>query len=141
MKEKEIRRRLKKDIKSIDTIRKDVIEIVDYEYTGKRDIDIVIENGEFTSLCPRTGLPDFGKITIKYIPSKKIIELKSLKFYFLQYRNVGIFYEHTINKILDDLTTTVKPKWMEITGEFNIRGGIKTTTRVEYKSPMIKEEI
>lgn len=134
MKEKEIKRKLKKDIKSIDSIKKDVIEIVNYEYKGKRDVEIVIENGEFTSLCPRTGLPDFGTITIKYIPNEKIIELKSLKFYFLQYRNVGIFYEHTVNKILDDLTTAVKPKCMEVTGEFTIRGGINTTTRVEYKS-------
>ncbi len=130
--DKEIRKKLKKDIKSIDTIAKNVIEIVDYEYSAKRDVEIVIENKEFTSVCPRTGLPDFGTITIKYVPNKEIIELKSLKLYFLQYRNVGIFYEHVINKILDDLSSLVKPKWMEVTGEFNIRGGIETTTRAEY---------
>jgi len=132
--DKEIRKKLKKDIKSIDTITKNVIEIVDYEYSGKRDVEIVIENKEFTSVCPRTGLPDFGTITIKYVPNKEIIELKSLKLYFLQYRNVGIFYEHLVNKILDDLSSLVKPKSMDVTGEFNIRGGIKTTTRAEYIS-------
>jgi len=132
--DKEIRKKLKKDIKSIDTIAKNVIEIVDYEYSGKRDVEIVIENKEFTSVCPRTGLPDFGTITIKYVPNKEIIELKSLKLYFLQYRNVGIFYEHIVNRILDDLSSLVKPKSMDVTGEFNIRGGIKTTTRAEYIS-------
>ena len=109
-----------------------VHSIVDYEYSGRRDVEIVIENKEFTSVCPRTGLPDFGTITIRYMPDKKIIELKSLKFYFLKYRNVGIFYEHVVNKILDDLSSLVKPKWMEVTGEFNIRGGIKTTTKAEF---------
>jgi len=133
MNEKEVKKKLKKNIKSTDTITKDVIEIVDYEYSGKRDVEIIIENEEFTSVCPLTGLPDFGKITIKYIPQRKIVELKSLKFYFLQYRNVGIFYEHIVNKILKDLVSILKPKWMEVTGEFRIRGGIKTTTRVQYK--------
>ena len=130
---KEIKKELKKDIKSVDTIKKDVIEVVDYDYRKKRDVKIIIENEEFTSVCPRTGLPDFGRITIRYIPLNKIIELKSLKLYFLQYRNVGIFYEHIVNKILEDLISLVRPKWMEVTGEFRIRGGIKTTTRVEYR--------
>ncbi|TES92457.1 MAG: NADPH-dependent 7-cyano-7-deazaguanine reductase QueF [Candidatus Cloacimonadota bacterium] len=130
---KEIKKELKKDIKSVDTIKKDVIEVVDYDYRKKRDVKIIIENEEFTSVCPRTGLPDFGRITIRYIPLNKIIELKSLKLYFLQYRNVGIFYEHIVNKILEDLVSLVKPKWMEVTGEFRIRGGIKTTTKTEYR--------
>jgi len=133
MNEKEIIKKLKKAIPSPDTIKKDIIEVVDYEYSGKRDIEIVIENEEFTSICPRTGLPDFGRITIRYIPRKKIIELKSLKYYFLQYRDVGIFYEHVINKILEDLVSLVKPSWMEIVGSFRIRGGIKTTTKTEYR--------
>ena len=133
MNEKEVKKKLNKDIKSTDTITKDVIETAPYEYSGKRDVEIIIENEEFTSVCPLTGLPDFGKITIKYIPQRKIVELKSLKFYFLQYRNVGIFYEHIVNKILKDLVSILKPKWMEVTGEFRIRGGIKTTTRVQYK--------
>ena len=134
MDDKEIRKKLKKSIQSPDTIKKDIIEVVDYEYSGKRDVEIVIENEEFTSICPRTGLPDFGRITIRYIPRKKIIELKSLKYYFLQYRIVGIFYEHVINKILEDLVSLVKPAWMEVVGSFRIRGGIKTTTKVEYRT-------
>jgi 7-cyano-7-deazaguanine reductase len=73
-----------------------------------------------------TGLPDFGCITIKYIPNIKIIELKSLKYYLLQYRNVGTFYEHLTNQILDDLVAVLDPKWMEVTGSFAARGGITT---------------
>ena len=137
MNEKQMRKKLKNGVKSPTIIKKDIIEIVDYEYKGKKDVEIVIENGEFTSVCPRTGLPDFGKITIRYVPDKKIIELKSLKFYFLQFRNVGIFYEHVVNKILGDLVSLVKPKWMEVIGEFNIRGGIRTTTKVEWGSRKI----
>jgi 7-cyano-7-deazaguanine reductase len=133
MSEKKIKTALKKQIKSPDIIRVDVLEVVDYEYSKKRDAEIRIENEEFTSICPRTGLPDFGKLEIRYIPNKLIIELKSLKFYLLQYRNIGIFYEHVINKILEDLIPLVKPKWMIVTGSFNIRGGIKTSVKAEYR--------
>jgi len=73
------------------------LDAVEYNYKGQRDIDITIEQPEFTSVCPMTGLPDFGRIIIEYIPNTKIVELKSLKFYLLQYRNVGIFYEHVVN--------------------------------------------
>jgi 7-cyano-7-deazaguanine reductase len=115
-------------IESTDTVKSDVLEPMDYKYRQKRDIEIEIEQPEFTSVCPMTGLPDFGCIIIRYVPDKKIIELKSLKFYLLQYRNVGIFYEHVVNRILDDLAAVLKPKRIEITGEFTARGGI--TTRV-----------
>lgn len=111
-----------------DTVKASVLTPMDYKYRQKRDIDIEIEQPEFTSVCPMTGLPDFGCIIISYTPDKKIIELKSLKYYLLQYRNVGIFYEHVVNRILDDLVEVLKPKRMEITGEFTARGGI--TTRV-----------
>jgi 7-cyano-7-deazaguanine reductase len=84
-------------------------------------------------MCPISGLPDFGRITIQYKPNDKIIELKSLKYYLLQYRNVGIFYEHVVNRILEDLVSCVRPKFMEVTGTFTPRGGITTTGRVEYK--------
>lgn len=134
MDEKKLRKRFKKAIASIDTIATDMIETVDYEYHDRRDVSIVIEHGEFTSLCPRTGLPDFGTITIHYIPNRKIIELRSLKFYFLQYRNAGVFYEHVVNKILDDLVPLLEPHMMEITGNFNVRGGFSTTTSVEYNA-------
>jgi 7-cyano-7-deazaguanine reductase len=106
---------------------------MDYEYKGERDIEIVIRQPEFTSVCPMTGLPDFGCITIRYTPDVKIIELKSLKFYFLQFRNVGIFYEHLINHILDDLVGVLNPKKMEVSGEFTARGGITTTVNAVYE--------
>jgi len=111
-----------------DRVEAGLLDTVEYEYKGQRDIDITIEQPEFTSVCPMTGLPDFGRIIIEYIPNKKIVELKSLKFYLLQYRNVGIFYEHLVNRILDHLVAVVSPKQMKVTGDFTARGGI--TTRV-----------
>ena len=117
-----------------DTIKISILEPMDYKYRQKRDIDIEIRQPEFTSVCPMTGLPDFGCITIRYVPDKKIIELKSLKYYLLQYRNVGIFYEHVVNRILDDLVKILKPKRMEITGEFTARGGITTRAVAAYKA-------
>ena len=130
MDEKEFRTQLRKKIGSPDAVDKTILEIVPYEYPG-RDIEIEIVYPEFTSLCPRTGLPDFGKITIRYVPDTHIIELKSLKYYLMQYRWVGIFYEHLINRILEDLVSLVKPKSMEVIGEFNPRGGM--TTKVVRK--------
>ncbi len=115
-----------------DTVKMSVLEPMDYKYRQKRDIDIEIEQPEFTSVCPMTGLPDFGCIIIRYIPDKKIIELKSLKYYLLQYRNVGIFYEHVVNRILDDLVAVLKPKRMEVTGEFTARGGITTMVTATF---------
>jgi 7-cyano-7-deazaguanine reductase len=87
---------------------------------------------EFTSVCPITGQPDFGKISISYIPNKLCIELKSLKFYLQSYRNEGIFYENVINKILDDLLKAVKPKWIEVKGEFSVRGGIYSVITAQH---------
>lgn len=81
---------------------------------------------EFTSICPKTRLPDFGRIEIKYMPYKRCIELKSLKNYILAYRNLGIFYENSVNKILHDFVNAIKPKWVVVKGEFNPRGGIST---------------
>ncbi|MGM0786219.1 MAG: preQ(1) synthase [Thermodesulfobacteriota bacterium] len=109
-----------------------MLEPIAYEYSGKRDIDIVIEHPEYTSVCPRTGLPDFGCITIRYTPQNNIIELKSLKYYLLQYRNVGIFYENAVNRILDDLAASLAPRQMTVIGEFTARGGISTTVTVNY---------
>jgi len=106
-----------------------MLEAMPYEYGTKRRVDIEIQQPEFTSLCPMTGLPDFGCLTIRYRPDKKIVELKSLKYYLLQYRNVGIFYEHLVNKILDDLSQKISPLWMDVYGEFTARGGITTTVR------------
>jgi 7-cyano-7-deazaguanine reductase len=116
-----------------DTVRVGVLEVIDYQNAGRRDIDISISQPEFTSVCPKTGLPDFGTIIIQYRPKDKIIELKSLKYYLLQYRNVGIFYEHVVNRILDDLVAAVQPRWMKLTGEFTARGGIATRVVAAYE--------
>ncbi len=99
----------------------------------QRDYVITIECPEFTSLCPKTGQPDFGQITIEYCPDKLCIELKSLKFYMQSYRNKGIFYEALTNEILDDLAGVCKPRWMKITSSFTPRGGITTEVTAEYK--------
>lgn len=119
-------------IQSPEIVDPDFLVPLDYEYNIKRDIDVVIEQTEFTSVCPMTGLPDYGCITIRYRPNSKIIELKSLKYYLLQYRNVGIFYEHVVNRILDDLVGKLDPKRMEISGAFTSRGGITTTVSAVY---------
>jgi 7-cyano-7-deazaguanine reductase len=120
-----------------ESVKISVLEPMDYKYRQTRDIEIEIRQPEFTSVCPMTGLPDFGTIIIRYIPDRKIIELKSLKYYLLQYRNVGIFYEHVVNRILDDLAEVLKPKRMEITGEFTARGGITTRARAVYEGVKI----
>ena len=96
-----------------------------------RDYTITIRCPEFTSVCPKTGQPDFGEITIEYCPDKQCIELKSLKFYMQSFRNEGIFYESLTNQILDDLAGACRPKWMKITSVFTPRGGISTDICVE----------
>ena len=108
------------------SVKIELLDPIDYDYKGRRDITITIRQPEFSSVCPMTGLPDFGTITVRYQPAEKIIELKSLKFYLLQYRNVGIFYEHVVNRILDDLVKALSPKRMQVIGAFTARGGITT---------------
>lgn len=120
-------------IESPDIVTTEVLNPIDYRYKSKRDIDIVIKQPEYTSVCPMTGLPDVGCITIKYRPNVKIIELKSLKFYLLQYRNVGIFYEHVVNQILDHLVNVLEPKFMEVIGDFTARGGMTTHVTAVYE--------
>ncbi len=97
-----------------------------------KDYEITIEIPEYTSICPRSGLPDFGKITIRYMPNKFCAELKSLKYYIIGYRSLGIFYENAVNRILKDFVNAVKPKWAHITGEFTPRGGMKSTVEAKY---------
>lgn len=89
-------------------------------------------NPEFTSVCPITGNPDFGKITVRYIPDKLCIELKSLKYYYFKYRNLGIFYEQITNKILDDLVAVCDPIEMSVTSEWTPRGGMHSVIEVSY---------
>jgi len=100
----------------------------------ERDYEIAINCPEFTSLCPKTGLPDFGEIRITYVPESACIELKSLKYYLIDFRNRGIFYENVTNQILDDLVAAIHPRHMRVVGDFSVRGGIKTTVTVEYGS-------
>jgi len=99
------------------------LEVFDNKYP-KRDYIIRHVNEEFTSVCPKTGLPDFGKIIIEYIPDQKCLELKALKYYFLEFRDKGIFYEAVINQILDDLVKVCQPRFMKIIGQFSVRGGM-----------------
>jgi 7-cyano-7-deazaguanine reductase len=101
------------------------IEVIDNK-NPDRDYSVNIEFPEFTCVCPRTGLPDFATIKIEYVPDKLLIELKSLKMYFISYRNVGTFHEDVVNKVLDDLVAACKPRRITVTGEFNVRGGIRT---------------
>lgn len=107
------------------------IEVWENQYPDKNYI-INLNISEFTCICPKTGLPDFATIYINYRPKKWCIELKSLKLYINWYRNLGIFHEHVVNKILEDTVNACKPRWCEVMGEFNVRGGIKTTVRAEY---------
>ncbi|MBW1842320.1 MAG: NADPH-dependent 7-cyano-7-deazaguanine reductase QueF [Deltaproteobacteria bacterium] len=120
-------------IDSPETVDAAALVPLDYQYQDRRGIEIIIEQTEFTSVCPMTGLPDFGYIKITYHPDQKIVELKSLKFYLLQYRNVGIFYEHVVNRILEDLVQLLEPIRMEVIGEFTERGGIKTKVKAVHE--------
>lgn len=119
-------------IENPDVIKSKILEAIPYAYKSKRSIDIIIKQPEYTSVCPMTGLPDNGCITITYRPDETIVELKSLKYYLLQYRNVGIFYEHIVNKILDDLVEVLNPLTMEVSGEFTPRGGVSSITTASY---------
>ena len=92
----------------------------------EREYEIAIDCPEFTSVCPKTGLPDFGEIRITYVPGDRCIELKSLKYYMIEFRNRGIFYEAVTNQILDDLVAAVQPRRMTVVGDFSVRGGIST---------------
>jgi len=119
--------------------RPELLETFPNPYTD-RDYEIAMECAEFTSLCPLGGIetdaselealtggaPDFGTIRITYVPAERCLELKSLKLYLWSYRNDGIFYERAVNRILDDLSQAAKPRWMEVVGDFNVRGGIKS---------------
>ncbi len=98
----------------------------------ERDYEIEIVCPEFTSMCPKTGLPDFGTVTIRYVPAAACLELKALKYYLLAFRNQGIFYEAATNRILDDLVAACQPKRMVVTGDFTARGGITTKVTAEH---------
>lgn len=100
-----------------------------------REYTIEISCPEFTSVCPKTGLPDFGTIHISYSPANLCIELKSLKYYLLNYRNQGVFYEHLTNTILDEIVAACSPRWCVVRGEFTPRGGIRTSVTAVHGLP------
>lgn len=111
--------------------KKEIIEVFENQYPER---DYVIEHiaPEFTSLCPKTGQPDFATIILKYIPDKFCVELKSLKLYFNSYRNDGVFYETLTNQILSDISEVVKPRIMRVIAEFNVRGGISSVITADF---------
>ena len=118
---------------NIKTLKTPLIEVWENQYPDKV-YTISLDIPEFTCICPKTGLPDFADIKIEYSPRKFCIELKSFKQYMVFYRNIGIFHEHVVNRILEDFVRVCKPRWARVTGVFNPRGGITTTVSREYKA-------
>ncbi|HMS33151.1 MAG TPA: preQ(1) synthase [Ignavibacteria bacterium] len=123
-------------MKKFDPVKTDpnktsLLEAFDNSFPDRNYL-IIHKANEFTSVCPKTGQPDFGVITISYIAKKKCVELKSLKYYLQSFRNEGIFYENVINRILDDLVKLTAPKWMEVKGEFTLRGGLNSTVITSF---------
>ena len=116
-----------------------IIEVFENAYPN-RDYTVIHEAPEFTSLCPKTGQPDFATMTVEYIPDKLCIELKSLKLYFNSFRNDGIYFESVTNRILDDLVAACQPRYMHITADFNVRGGISSVVEVEYQKEDLLNE-
>jgi len=111
--------------------RRDILETFENPHP-ERDYEIVHVAGEFTSVCPRTGQPDFGTVTIRYVADRRCVELKSLKFYLQQFRQEGIFYEDVTNVILEDLVAVCQPRWMEVVTRWRPRGGIRSIIRARY---------
>lgn len=97
--------------------------------------EILIDDPEFTSVCPKTGLPDFGVIKVRYMPDERCLELKSLKEYFYSFRNLGIFQENIVNQVLEDVVKWTRPVWAEVKGDFRPRGGISTTVTARWPRP------
>jgi len=113
---------------------REILETFDNEFP-ERDYQIRIVAPEFTSVCPKTGQPDFGTMTILYVPDRKCVELKSLKLYLQRYRNEGIFYENVVNRIFDDLAAVLAPRRLTLEATFTPRGGITTTVTVSLENP------
>ena len=120
------------EVRGTSAIDVKALETFPFEFPGNETI-VTISTDEFTTLCPWSGLPDFAAIRIEYIPSRAVLELRSLKYYLLSYRNVGIYQEHLVNRVLEDLVRVVKPSWMKITADYRVRGGIHTVASREYR--------
>ena len=115
-----------------ETVNADCLLTFEYEYPGQ-EAEVVIDSDEFTAVCPWTGLPDFGTLTISYVPDESLLELKSLKYYLLSYTRVGVVQEHAANQILNDLVESCQPVRMEINLDYKVRGGLHTTVKVRYE--------
>jgi 7-cyano-7-deazaguanine reductase len=120
------------DIQQEDAIDRAVLEAVPFDYAGSAT-EVVYETEEFTFVCPWTGLPDFARLIIRYIPDRSLVELKSLKYYLTSYRNVGILQEHAVNRILKDLVPLLDPVSMVVEAEYRERGGIETKAIARYQ--------
>ena len=122
------------DAASEETIDAGGLLCFDYQYSGQH-AEVVIDTDEFTAVCPWTGLPDFGTLTIAYVPDESCIELKSLKYYLLSYTGVGIVQEHAANRILNDLVASCQPLRMTVTLDYKVRGGLHTCVTTRYDKP------
>ncbi len=120
------------DAESEASIDVDCLLTFEYEYTGQ-DTEVAIDTDEFTAVCPWTGLPDLGTLTITYVPGRSCIELKSLKYYLMSYRNVGIVQEHAANRILNDLVASCEPVRMTVMLDYKVRGGLHTSVTARYE--------
>ncbi len=120
------------DIEKEDAIDTAVLETLPFEYPGSAT-EVVYSTNEFTSVCPWTGLPDFALLTIRYVPDRTLVELKSLKYYLTSFRNVGILQEHAVNRVLNDLIKLLDPVSMTVDGDYGERGGIRTKATARYE--------
>ena len=126
------------DIQSEDAIDVAVLEAIPFDYPDSAT-EVVYETDEFTCVCPWTGLPDFGRLVIRYVPGKSLVELKSLKYYLTSFRNVGILQEHAVNLILNDLVQLIQPVSMTVETEYKERGGIKSKAVARYEKNKNKD--
>lgn len=121
------------DVEPVESVERSTLMAIDYLYPD-RITEVEYSYPEFTSVCPWTGLADFGELIIRYVPRKSLVELKSLKYYLHSYRNVGILQEHVVNRVLEDLVAVLDPRKMEVVGRFNLRGGMGTNATARYRA-------
>jgi len=119
------------EIRDTQAVRSGLLKWFPYEYAGS-PATVEITTDEFTAVCPWSGLPDFGTVTVRYLPRARVLELRSFKYYLLTYRNVGIYQEHAANRILSDLVRVTVPKWLELELDYRIRGGVHTVVRARW---------
>lgn len=118
----------------VEAVTPEVLETFPYEYRGRR-AEVVISTDEWSCVCPYSGLPDFGTLTVRYVPREVCLELKSVKYYLTSFRSVGIYQEHAANRVLEDLVRACQPLEMEVTLDYRLRGGIHTVVTVRFLSP------